>query len=128
MLVVITAHKAVHMTEDSHTSLKQWVVPLVASSDVAAFKDPHLDAPDDLVLRMAHLALACTAMPTATRPSMTRVLGDLLAMKEEVMGAEVHRAASRIDREIGSSADPVDFNVKLARVEQMDVQSGNFSV
>ncbi|CAI5984535.1 unnamed protein product [Closterium sp. NIES-65] len=98
------------------------VAPLVASSDVAAFKDPRLDAPDDFVLRMARLALACTAMPTASRPSMARVLGDLLAMKEEIMGAEVHRAACRIDKEIGSSADSVDFDVEMARVEHMEVQ------
>ncbi|GJP42155.1 hypothetical protein CLOM_g1759 [Closterium sp. NIES-68] len=32
MLVVITARKAVHVTEDSQISLKQWVAPLVASS------------------------------------------------------------------------------------------------
>ncbi|CAI7802128.1 unnamed protein product [Closterium sp. NIES-53] len=126
MLVVITARKAVHLTEDSQTSLKQWVAPLVASNEVAAFKDRHLDAPDDLVLRMARLALACTAMPTASRPSMARVLGDLLAMKDEILGAEVHRAACRIDREISSSAELVDFDVEMARVEHMDVQA-NYS-
>ncbi|CAI5945207.1 unnamed protein product [Closterium sp. NIES-64] len=122
MLVVITARKAVYMTDDRQINLRQWVAPLVASSDVAAFKDPRLDAPDDFVLRMARLALACTAMPTASRPSMARVLGDLLAMKEEIMGAEVHRAACRIDKEIGSSADSVDFDVEMARVEHMEVQ------
>ncbi|CAI5516464.1 unnamed protein product [Closterium sp. Naga37s-1] len=104
------------------------VAPLVASSNVAAFKDPHLNAPDDFVLRMARLALACTAMPTASRPSMARVLGDLLAMKDEILGAEEHRAACRIDREIGNSADPVDFDAEMARVEHMDVQDGYSSV
>ncbi|CAI5477122.1 unnamed protein product [Closterium sp. Yama58-4] len=124
MLVVISARKAVYMTEDRQINLKQWVAPLVASCDVAAFKDPHLNAPDDFVLRMARLALACTAMSTASRPSMARVLGDLLAMKDEIMGAEVHRAACRIDREIDSSADLVDFDVEMARVEHMYVQGG----
>ncbi|CAI5995769.1 unnamed protein product [Closterium sp. NIES-65] len=84
MLVVITAHKAVHMAGDIQINLKQWVAPLVASGDVAAFKNPHLDAPGDLLLRLARLALTCMAMPTASRPTMGRVLGDLLGMKEEV--------------------------------------------
>ncbi|CAI5506198.1 unnamed protein product [Closterium sp. Naga37s-1] len=101
------------------------VAPLVASGDVAAFKDPHLDAPDDLLLRLARLALTCTAMPTASRPTMARVLGDLLGMKEEVLGgAEAYRAACRIDREIGSSAaHTVDFDAQLAGIEQMGAHS-----
>ncbi|CAI5992545.1 unnamed protein product [Closterium sp. NIES-64] len=128
MLVVITAHKAVHMAGDIQINLKQWVAPLVASGDVAAFKDPHLDAPGDLLLRLARLALTCTAMPTASRPTMGRVLGDLLGMKEEVGGAEAHRAACRIDREIGSSAaHTVDFDAQLARVEQMGTQGRSSS-
>ncbi|CAI5992544.1 unnamed protein product [Closterium sp. NIES-64] len=125
MLVVITARKAVHMADDIQINLKQWVAPLVESGDVASFKDPLLDAPDDLLLRLARLALTCTAMPTASRPTMGRVLGDLLGMKEEVIGsAEAHRAASRIDREIGSSAaHTVDFDAQLAGIEQMGAQS-----
>ncbi|CAI7731624.1 unnamed protein product [Closterium sp. NIES-53] len=101
------------------------VAPLVESGDVASFKDPHLDAPDDLLLRLARLALTCTAMPMASRPTMGRVLGDLLGMKEEVIGgAEVHRDACRIDREFGSSAaHTVNFDAQLAGIEQMGVQS-----
>ncbi|CAI7731610.1 unnamed protein product [Closterium sp. NIES-53] len=100
------------------------VVPLVASGDVASFKDPHLDAPDGLLLCLACLAVTCTAMPTASLPTMGHVLGDLLGMKEEVLGgAEAHRAACRIDREIGSSAaHMVDFDAQLAHVEQMGSQ------
>ncbi|CAI5477154.1 unnamed protein product [Closterium sp. Yama58-4] len=125
MLVVITACKAVHMTDDVQINLKQWVAPLVESRAVTAFKDSHLNAPDDLVLRLARLALSCTAMPTASRPTMGRVLGDLLGMQEEVLGgAEVHGAACKIDREIGSSAaHSVDFDAQLARVEQIGSQS-----
>ncbi|CAI7807469.1 unnamed protein product [Closterium sp. NIES-54] len=129
MLVVITARKAIHMADDIQINLKQWVAPLVASGEVSSFKDPHLDAPDDLLLRLARLALTCTAMPTASRPTMGRVLGDLLGMKEEVLGgAEAHRAACRIDREIGSSAaHTVDFDAQLARVEQMGTQGRSSS-
>ncbi|CAI7807467.1 unnamed protein product [Closterium sp. NIES-54] len=111
---------------DAHRNWKKAkVAPLVESGDVASFKDPHLDAPDDLLLRLARLALTCTAMPMASRPTMGRVLGDLLGMKEEVIGgAEVHRDACRIDREFGSSAaHTVNFDAQLAGIEQMGVQS-----
>ncbi|CAI5479292.1 unnamed protein product [Closterium sp. Yama58-4] len=116
MLVVITARKAIHVTEENQISLKQWVAPLVASSDVAAFKDPHLDAFDDLVLRMSRLALACTAMPTASRPTMGQVLVDLVKMKEEFVGDRVKSIASRIDKEMDISSH-LDFNAEIARAQ-----------
>ncbi|CAI5975571.1 unnamed protein product [Closterium sp. NIES-65] len=89
---------------------------LVAAGDVAALKDPHLQAPDDLVLRMARLALSCTAMPTASRPGMSRVLAELLLLKEEFFGEDEDRMAARIDHEIESSQQ-VDFSLELARIE-----------
>ncbi|CAI7783988.1 unnamed protein product, partial [Closterium sp. NIES-54] len=122
MLVVITARKAVHVTEDALFNLKQWVAPLVASSNVAAFKDPYLTAPDDLILRMARLALSCTAMPTASRPTMSQVLVELVKMRGEVVEEKGSRAASRIDREIDSSAE-ADFDAQMARLELVGSQS-----
>ncbi|GJP80023.1 hypothetical protein CLOP_g10266 [Closterium sp. NIES-67] len=98
MLTLITARKAIYNVDSDQFNLKQWVAPLLAAGDAAAFKDPQLEAPDDLVLRMAKLALSCTAMPTASRPSISRVLGELLVMKEEFLGQEEDRMAARIDR------------------------------
>ncbi|GJP34356.1 hypothetical protein CLOM_g18807 [Closterium sp. NIES-68] len=97
MLTLITARKAIYNVDSDQFNLKQWVAPLLAAGDAAAFKDPQLEAPDDLVLRMAKLALSCTAMPTASRPSISRVLGELLVMKEEFLGQEEDRMAARID-------------------------------
>ncbi|CAI5511025.1 unnamed protein product [Closterium sp. Naga37s-1] len=91
------------------------VAPLVSSNAIAAFKDPHLVAPDDLLLRLARLALACTAMPTVSRPTMAQAVGQLQAMEKEVAGREVDRAAVRIDREIEGAAGAVDFDAELAR-------------
>ncbi|CAI5523797.1 unnamed protein product [Closterium sp. Naga37s-1] len=137
MLAVITARKAIYNIESNQVNLKQWVcltpkpiassrIPillfmtsaaaLVAAGDVAALKDPHLQAPDDLVLRMARLALTCTAMPTASRPGMSRVLAELLLLKEEFFGEDEDRMAVRIDHEIESS-EQVDFSLELARIE-----------
>ncbi|CAI5974729.1 unnamed protein product [Closterium sp. NIES-65] len=93
-----------------------YAAALVAAGDVAALKDPHLQAPDDLVLRMACLALTCTAMPTASRPGMSRVLAELLLLKEEFFGEEEDRMAIRIDHEIESS-EQVDFTLELARLQ-----------
>ncbi|CAI5494290.1 unnamed protein product [Closterium sp. Naga37s-1] len=112
MLAVITARKAIY----NQVNLKQWVASLVAAGDVAALKDPHLQVPDDLVLRMARLALTCTAMPTASRPGMSRVLAELLLLKEEFFGEDEDRMAARIDHEIESS-EQVDFSLELARIE-----------
>ncbi|CAI5995615.1 unnamed protein product [Closterium sp. NIES-64] len=123
MLGVITARKAVHVTEDTLFNLKQWVAPLVASSNVMAFKDPYLTAPDALILRMARLALSCTAMPTASRPTMSQVLVELVKIRSEVVEEKGSRAASRIDREIDSSAE-ADFDAQMARLELVGSQSG----
>ncbi|CAI5992770.1 unnamed protein product [Closterium sp. NIES-64] len=121
MLVVITARKAVHVTEDNQINVKQWVAPLVDSGAVLAFKDPHLDAPDDLVLRWARLALSCTAMPAASRPSMNQVLWELVKLKQEASGApegHVGEAKSRIDMELGSSIGSSSFTTEMAHAER----------
>ncbi|CAI5472015.1 unnamed protein product [Closterium sp. Yama58-4] len=115
MLAVITARKAVYNIESNQVNLKQWAASLVAAGDVAGLKDPQLQAPDDLVLRMARLALSCTAMPTASRPGMSRVLAELLLLKEEFYGEDEDRMAARIDHEIESGE--VDFSLELARIE-----------
>ncbi|CAI5492485.1 unnamed protein product [Closterium sp. Naga37s-1] len=90
---------------------------------VPVFKDPGLDAPDDLVLRLAHLALSCTAMPVASRPSMNQVLGELVKLKQEAFGAHVSEAISRIDMEIGSSIGSSGFTAEMARAERDGMQS-----
>ncbi|CAI5972524.1 unnamed protein product [Closterium sp. NIES-65] len=120
MLVVISARKAVHVSGTSQISLKQWSVA------VAVFKDPYLDAPDDLVLRWARLALSCTTMPAASRPSMNQVLGELVKLKEEAIGAHeshVGEAKSRTDMELGSSIGSSSFTAEMARAEREGMPS-----
>ncbi|CAI5948009.1 unnamed protein product, partial [Closterium sp. NIES-64] len=127
MLVVISARKAVHMSETSQISLKQWITPFVESDTVTVFNDPYLDAPDDLVLRWARLALSCTTMPAASRPSMNQVLGELVKLKQEASGAHeshVGEAKSRLDTELGSSIGSSSFTAEMARAERGDMPSG----
>ncbi|CAI5985889.1 unnamed protein product [Closterium sp. NIES-65] len=90
------------------------------SDAVAMFKDPYLDAPGDLVLRWVRLALSCTAMPAAARPSMNQVLGELVKLKQEACGAHeshVGDVTSRVDIEIGSSIGSSSFTAEMARAE-----------
>ncbi|CAI5479630.1 unnamed protein product [Closterium sp. Yama58-4] len=115
MLVVLTGHKAVLVIEDDHVNIKRWVAPLVISGAVAEFKDPHLEAPDDVVLRLARLALSCTALPGVFRPSMLQVLAELVRIKQETFGVQVSAEVSGIDTEIGGSDGPLDFSAEMAR-------------
>ncbi|CAI5953633.1 unnamed protein product, partial [Closterium sp. NIES-64] len=100
MLTILTARKAIYNSDDNQINLKQWVAPFVAANDGVTFKDPSLEAPPDIILRLARLALSCTAMPTALRPNMIKVLAELEALREEVRGATGDQMARRIDREI----------------------------
>ncbi|CAI5487516.1 unnamed protein product [Closterium sp. Naga37s-1] len=81
-------------------SLPHQVAPFIAANDGVTFKDPALEAPPEIILRMARLALSCTTMPTAHRPNLINVLAELEALREEVCGATRNRMARRIDREI----------------------------
>ncbi|CAI5935976.1 unnamed protein product [Closterium sp. NIES-64] len=103
----------------ANRDLESWIGP----DAVPVFKDPDLDAPDDLVLRWARLALSCTAMPVASRPSMNQVLGELVKLKQEAFGAHVSEAISRIDKEIGSSIGSSGFTAEMARAEREGMQS-----
>ncbi|CAI5513432.1 unnamed protein product, partial [Closterium sp. Naga37s-1] len=100
MLTILTARKAICNSEDNQINLKQCVAPFIAANDGVTFKDPAFDAPPDIILRLARLALSCTAMPTALRPNMIKVLAELEALREEVCGATRNRMARQIDMEI----------------------------
>ncbi|GJP54672.1 hypothetical protein CLOM_g13728 [Closterium sp. NIES-68] len=124
MLVVISARKALHVEEDSQINLRQWVAPFVESGAVAVFKDSYLDAPNDLVLRLACLALSCTAMPAASRPSMSQLLVELVKVKQEMFGAQVNKAVSTIFMDTGSSVSSSSgFTAEMARAEREGMQS-----
>ncbi|CAI5468257.1 unnamed protein product [Closterium sp. Yama58-4] len=122
MLTVLTARNAICNLDSDQVNLKAWVAPFVACNNVAAFKDPDLEASDDIILRLARLALSCTAMPTASRPSMSRVLAELMVIKEDCLGLEANRMAERIDKELDTSITQ-DFDGELARIA--NIKSGS---
>ncbi|CAI5460415.1 unnamed protein product [Closterium sp. Yama58-4] len=91
---------------------------IVAARDVASFKDPRLEGPADVILRLAELALSCTAMPTASRPDMMRIIGDLKAIRAELTGGDVDERAVRIDSELAVGVGET-LEEQILRVESM---------
>ncbi|CAI5482257.1 unnamed protein product [Closterium sp. Yama58-4] len=114
MLTMITARKALECLDEGQINLKQWVQPLLAENNAQAIKDPRLDAPNDLILKLARFALSCTATPVATRPSMARILSDLTAMKEEFLGPDPDPLVVRIDSDLENRRGP-SFTQEIRR-------------
>ncbi|GJP33361.1 hypothetical protein CLOM_g17905 [Closterium sp. NIES-68] len=125
MLTVLTARRAIHGVGDKQVNIKDWVAPLVDASNAAAFKDPLLDAPDDLVLRLAHLAIDCTRVPVAKRPSMARVLAELMDLREHFFGPETDKVVAGIDKEIDDSNSLGSLTMELKKAEQLGAGSGS---
>ncbi|CAI5967981.1 unnamed protein product [Closterium sp. NIES-65] len=86
MLELLTGRRAIVSVskDDDPINISKWAAPLVERGEVAAFKDPHLDAPDDVILRLARLAMTCTATPAMSRPRMVKIVADLEGIKEEL--------------------------------------------
>ncbi|CAI5971580.1 unnamed protein product [Closterium sp. NIES-65] len=86
MLELLTGRRAIVSVskDDDPINISKWAAPLVERGEVAAFKDPHLDAPDDVILRLARLAMTCTATPAMSRPRMVKIVADLEGIKEEM--------------------------------------------
>ncbi|CAI7932189.1 unnamed protein product [Closterium sp. NIES-54] len=109
VLSVITARKGVLLPE-GHTAvgslegdwikLTDWVQPLVDAGNADTIKDPRLDGPNHIILRLARFALSCTTMPVTTRPTMARIVSELTAMKEECFGPETDPVLENVDRHL----------------------------
>ncbi|CAI6008107.1 unnamed protein product [Closterium sp. NIES-65] len=118
MLTVITARKALDSLDDNQVNLKKWVEPFLEAGNADAIKDPRLDAPSDVVLKLACFALSCTATPVATRPSMARILSDLIAMKEEFLGADVDPVLVNIDSDLADRKGS-NFSQEIRRAQEV---------
>ncbi|CAI7770823.1 unnamed protein product [Closterium sp. NIES-53] len=125
-LELLTNRHAVFMLEGGQqVNIKEWTAKKLASSRIADICDPRIQAPDALVRRLAELAISCTTMPTASRPTMGKVASELEALKDEFVGQEVNRAARNIDEQIHSASQlhrPLDE--ELDRISNMTPSSG----
>ncbi|CAI5487524.1 unnamed protein product [Closterium sp. Naga37s-1] len=125
-LELLTNRHAVFMLEGGQqVNIKEWTAKKLASSRIADICDPRIAAPDALVRCLAELAISCTTMPTASRPTMGKVASELEALKDEFVGHEVNRAARNIDEQIHSASQlhrPLDE--ELDRISNMTPSSG----
>ncbi|CAI5960516.1 unnamed protein product [Closterium sp. NIES-65] len=100
-------------------SISKWASTLVASGKTSLLRDPRMEAPGDIIERLARLAVSCTAMPTASRPSMSRVAQELEALRGEVGGGDVRAsAAERVDEMLVGQQPVRSMEEDLALLEQ----------
>ncbi|GJP46737.1 hypothetical protein CLOM_g5982, partial [Closterium sp. NIES-68] len=125
-LELLTNRNAVFVVEGGQqVNIREWTQKKLATKRIADICDPRIQAPEALVRRLAELAASCTAMPTASRPTMAKVASELEALKDEFVGHEVNRAARNIDEQIHSASTlhrPLDE--ELDRISNMTPSSG----
>ncbi|CAI5982914.1 unnamed protein product [Closterium sp. NIES-64] len=91
ILVVLTGRVVTVTAETTAGSMHilPWVDECLSKGDVAGLKsNASMDAPEDVLLRISHLALTCTVARTASRPTMGDVANELQAVRNEVEGKE----------------------------------------
>ncbi|CAI5506189.1 unnamed protein product [Closterium sp. Naga37s-1] len=101
----------------------------ISANNSGGLKEMDMDAPDDAVLRLAHLALSCTAERTASRPNMSYVASELQGIRHEVVGKEELSAAVKVDelakeRRIGMSLRK-SLGAELEAIVSMDEEESN---
>ncbi|CAI5949984.1 unnamed protein product [Closterium sp. NIES-65] len=102
ILEVITGRRALVNTGSGNSTIKEWAEEGLQSNDLSRLRDAqlHPPLPDDILLRAVRLAISCTLMPTATRPTMSHVYSELSAIRQECFGVEENRAAHKVDDEL----------------------------
>ncbi|CAI5502487.1 unnamed protein product [Closterium sp. Naga37s-1] len=127
LLTVITGRKALVYVEPERTlrtiegtsvNLTGWVELLLKAGDADKIKDPRLDAPSHVILRLATLALSCTTMSVTTRPTMARVLSDILVLRQECFGQELDPVLATMDRDLADLRGST-FSQEIRRVDTM---------
>ncbi|CAI5461242.1 unnamed protein product [Closterium sp. Yama58-4] len=129
MLVMLTGRGATINTMSPGAepiSISKWAMDLMAEGKTSPLKDPRMEAPEDITIRLAHLAVTCTAMPTASRPSMSRVAQDLEAIQEEAGGGDARaRAAVRVDEKLSSQRLRRSMEEDLAMLNEQVMHEGD---
>ena len=70
------------------------------TGNAATFKDPSLEAPDDVLVNLAHVALNCMAMPTSGRPRIRGVSVELESVRAKTIGVDPNDHARRVDKNV----------------------------
>ncbi|GJP85435.1 hypothetical protein CLOP_g15541 [Closterium sp. NIES-67] len=97
MLELLTGREPMLSVNGSQSHIRDWAAAELSSGDVSSIIDPRMVSPatsgvsmvsDDVMQRLITLAMACTATPAASRPSMAKVLPELKKIREEVVRRE----------------------------------------
>ncbi|CAI5506409.1 unnamed protein product [Closterium sp. Naga37s-1] len=99
VIELLTGREPILSVDGSQSHICEWATAELSSSDVSSIIDPRMASPavstgdvtmvhSDVMQSLASLALACTAMPAASRPSMVKVLSQLKHLYEEVVRRE----------------------------------------
>ncbi|CAI5461749.1 unnamed protein product [Closterium sp. Yama58-4] len=99
VLELLTGRDPILSVDGSQSHIREWATAELSSSDVSSIIDPRMASPAaltgdvsmvhaDVMQSLASLALECTAMPAASRPSMAKVLSQLKQLHEEVVRRE----------------------------------------
>ncbi|CAI5469113.1 unnamed protein product [Closterium sp. Yama58-4] len=123
-VVHLAGHTAVNSLEDNRMTLTDWVKPLVDAENADTIKDPRLDAPSHIILRIARFALSCTTMPVTNRPTMARIVSELMAMKEECFGPDTDPVLQNVDRDL-EDMRVSSFSQELRRASRASEREGS---
>ncbi|GJP74243.1 hypothetical protein CLOP_g4859 [Closterium sp. NIES-67] len=111
--------------ESERIKIIDWASKLMSEGNESSLRDPRMAAPDGIILRLAQLAVSCTAMPTASRPSMSRVAHDLEALRAEVGSGDARAAAAARVDEMMVEVRPVrTIDQELELLEKRFLQPG----
>ncbi|CAI5462890.1 unnamed protein product, partial [Closterium sp. Yama58-4] len=134
MLMVTTGRDVTFFDEGKSVNVADWVKEQIGRNDIAALKDPRMEAPEDIIMRIMQLAVRCTAKRTANRPSMTDIAIELQAILIALGGptSKVFRAAEQVDAQLDSvSSNPLDLDEAFSMIdgmkeqEQQEMQTSN---
>ncbi|CAI7807879.1 unnamed protein product [Closterium sp. NIES-54] len=120
------ANEACASASNEPISISKWATGLMAEGKTSPLRDPRMEAPEDITIRLAHLAITCTAMPTASRPSMSRVAQYLEIIREEAEGGDARvRAAARVDEKLSGQRLRRSMEEDLALLNEQVMHEGD---
>ncbi|GJP80820.1 hypothetical protein CLOP_g11016, partial [Closterium sp. NIES-67] len=106
MLELVLGRGPVVLVGTECVNIKDWAAPLLAANNLTPLLDPSLQSQPpaslsrekqiSLTKALAELAMACTRVPTASRPCMSDLISSLSSLKREFFGMkEGGRGSSR---------------------------------
>ncbi|CAI5967768.1 unnamed protein product [Closterium sp. NIES-65] len=125
MLVVVTGRPPLSEDAGDTKQIMPWASECLSSGDVESLKHPTMDAPGDVLLRVAELAVSCTVERTASRPSMAHIAKELQAVRE-VAGKKEFSAAVKVDAQVQEMKDAFAGVGSLEAQLQMIGDDGSF--